>query len=187
MTSGPLIILSGPSGSGKSTLIQAALTAGRFPLRLAVSATTRPPREGERDGLHYYFWSEERFRNALANDELLEHAVVHGRFYGTPRAEIVPRRSEGVILDIDVQGAAQVRAVCPEHVSIFVELPRWEMYESRIRHRGTETEETIQRRLTTARRELERAGEYQYRITNQDLETAVQRLHELLEPHFRSP
>src|SRR4051794_1735216 len=118
---GPLIILSGPSGSGKSTIVARLLQAADSPLRLSVSATTRPPRPGERDGVHYHFWTRERFQREIEAGGFLEWAEVFGNYYGTPRSEVEPFRARGVgvILDIDVQGAAQVRAQCPDAVSIF--------------------------------------------------------------------
>jgi guanylate kinase len=188
MKAGPLIIVSGPSGSGKSTLIRRVMEAerGRVPLRLAVSATTRPPRPGEEDGREYYFWSEERFQLELARGSFLEHARVHGQHYGTPRSEVDPYRERGVgvFLDIDVQGAEQVRRLYPEHLSVFVALPRWEMYEERLRIRASETAESIARRLETARRELARTCEYQHVIHNDDLERAVAEFRELLGRHL---
>ncbi len=175
----PLIIVSGPAGSGKSTLIQRVLREAKLPLRLAVSATTRAPREGERDGVNYYFWSRERFETEVAAGAFLEYALVHGQnYYGTPRSEVDGWREKGyvVILDIDVQGAAQVRRVFPEAKSVFIRLPEWEMYEQRMRQRGSETEASIARRLETARKELARVGEYDYVIVNGDLETATREL-----------
>jgi guanylate kinase len=184
MTPGPLIIVSGPSGSGKSTLIRRLLDDPPYPLRLAVSATTRPPRPGEQDGVHYYFWTREKFQEMLDRGAFLEHATVHGRhWYGTPLSEVEPYRQngEGVILDIDVQGADQVRKKYPrQHVSIFVALPRWEMYEERMRQRASETPESIRRRLDTASRELERQGEYQEVVINDDLNTAVARFRQII-------
>src|SRR5438105_3205652 len=107
----PLIIVSGPSGSGKSTLIERLLASRDLPLRLSVSATTRPARTGERDGVHYHFWTPDRFREGVANGDFLEWAEVHGCHYGTLRREVEPYRQRGemVILDIDVQGAAELR------------------------------------------------------------------------------
>lgn len=134
MKRGPLIIVSGPSGSGKTTLIHHALREGRRPLRLAVSATTRPPRKGEKDGEDYYFWSLQRFEEAREAGKFLEYAQVHGlNWYGTPKDEVDGYREKGVgvILDIDVAGAAKVRSVCPDQVSVFVKLSCWEMYEQR--------------------------------------------------------
>lgn len=182
----PLIIVSGPSGSGKSTLIREVLRDPPYPLRLAVSATTRPPRGGERDGEHYHFWTMERFQQELAQGALLEHAVVHGQhYYGTPRSEVdgYLERGIGVILDIDVQGAAQVRRLYPNHLSIFVALSRWEMYEERLRQRGSETEESISRRLETARKELEFIKDYHYLIYNDELPRAVAEFRSLLLRH----
>jgi guanylate kinase len=188
MSNRPLIIVSGPAGSGKSTLIQRVLKEAKYPLRLAVSATTRQSRRGERDGVDYHFWSPDRFEKELAAGAFLEHAVVHGQnYYGTPRSEVDGWRDKGygVILDIDVQGAAQVKAVYPEAKSVFIKLPHFQMYEQRIRQRGTETEESIARRLATARRELARIGEYDYVVVNDDLETATREFLGLIERLMR--
>ena len=186
MTLAPLIIISGPSGSGKSTLIRAAVAEKRSPLRLAISATTRPPRPGEIDGVDYHFWPLETFRQCLAEGAFLEHAQVHGKhYYGTPRSEVdgYRERGVGVILDIDVQGAAQVRPLYPDHLSVFVALSDPATYGRRLRQRGSESEETIVRRMETAARELDRMSEYQYVILNDDLEQAVHRLLDLIERH----
>src|SRR5262245_9416335 len=120
---GPLIIISGPSGVGKSTLIRRLIADPPGPLRLSVSATTRPIRPGETDGVDYHYWSPERFEAEVAAGGFLEHAVVHGAHrYGTLRNEVEPflRKDCGVVLDIDVQGAEQVRGTIPEHTSIFL-------------------------------------------------------------------
>jgi guanylate kinase len=189
MQPAPLIIVSGPSGSGKSTLIRRVLEHPPYPLRLAVSATTRPPRPGEQAEVHYHFWTPERFREQLEAGAFLEHAVVHGKHqYGTPRSEVDGYREQGigVILDIDVQGAAQVRPLYPDLLSIFVALSRWDMYEERLRGRGSESDESIARRLATAQRELARQGEYQFLIHNDDLDRAVAQFHELLLQHRAS-
>jgi guanylate kinase len=183
MTHGPLILVSGPSGSGKSTLIRRVLDDPPYPLRLAVSATTRPPRLGEIDNVQYHFWTDERFERELAAGAFLEHAVVHRQHhYGTPRSEVdgYRERGVGVVLDIDVQGADQVRKAYPEHLSIFVELSRWEMYLERLRQRGSETPESIDRRLATAKAELQRRNDYQFVIQNDDLQKAVARFREIL-------
>jgi guanylate kinase len=190
MTRGPLIIVSGPSGSGKSTLIHRVLQEHRYPLRLAVSATTRPPRPGECNGVDYHFWTLEQFLQQVEAGAFIEYARIHGRhYYGTPRAEIDGYREKGigVILDIDVQGAAQVRPLYPDHLSVFVELSKWEMYEQRLRKRGSETEAFIARRLETARGELARKHEYRYIIINDDLETAAREFLALLARCFPSP
>jgi guanylate kinase len=190
MTLGPLIIVAGPSGSGKSTLIRRVLDAGRYPLRLAVSATTRARRPSERDGIEYHFWSRERFQEELRAGKFLEHAEVHGQnLYGTPRDEVDGWREKGygVILDIDVQGAEQVRRHYPDHVSVFIQLAAWPLYEQRLRQRGSETDASIARRLETARRELERSAEFQHTIINDDLERAAGELLELIGRYFPTP
>jgi guanylate kinase len=186
MTEGPLIILSGPSGSGKSTVISRLLAPGDLPLRLSVSATTRPPRAGERDGVNYHFWTRDRFEEEVRANAFLEWAEVHGHCYGTLRREVEPyrRQGQGVILDIDVNGAAQVRRQCPDHVSVFLRTSSPEVYEQRLRTRGTESEAQVQRRLAAARRELACAGDYQYQIVNDDLDTAVAELRAVVLRHW---
>jgi guanylate kinase len=174
----PLIIVSGPSGSGKSTVIQSLLADPTLPLHLSVSATTRSPRIGEQDGREYHFWTRDRFEEARSLGKFLECAEVHGNYYGTLRSEVDPYRKQGrvVLLDIDVQGAKQVREKCPEAVTVFLRAPSMEVLEQRLRDRGTEAEASIQRRLANARSELARAGEYQYEVINDRLENAVAQL-----------
>jgi guanylate kinase len=186
MTQGPLIILSGPSGSGKSTVIGRLLAMGDLPLHLSVSATTRAPRPGEQDGVHYFFWAPEQFAAEVEAGAFLEWAEVHGQRYGTLRPEVASyrRRGIGVLLDIDVQGAEQVRRHCPDHVSIFVRPPSLAALEERLRRRGTEDEAVIQRRLSRARDEMARAGEYQYEVINDDLDRAVAEVHGIVARQF---
>lgn len=183
---GPLFIISGPSGSGKSTLVRKLLDAKRWPLRHAVSATTRPPRPGEVAGKDYYFWTHEEFESGLAAGEFLEHAEVHGHYYGTLSREVGPFRAAGfgVILDIDVQGARQVWLRCPDHVSIFVLTTSFSDYGKRLRSRGTEDEATIQRRLRNAQLELSHAVDYPYQVLNDDLDEAFARLCEIVAVSF---
>ena len=171
---GPLIILSGPSGSGKTTVVRRLLAEGGLPLRVAVTATTRPPRPGERDGVHYHFWTRERFEAAKEAGELLEWAAYAGELYGTPRREVEEHRARGlgVVLVIDVQGARQVRRQCPDALSVFLQAPSWEEYEKRLVGRNEE-EAAIARRLETARRELEALAEYDHVVVNDDLDRAV--------------
>jgi guanylate kinase len=183
---GPLIILSGPSGCGKSTVTARLLARGDLPLRQSVSATTRPRRQGEEDGRHYRFWTRERFEEEIRADGFLEWAEVHGNYYGTPRTEVAPYREQGtgVILVIDVKGAAQVRARCADAVSVFLRTSSWEESERRLRLRGQDDEATIRRRLANARDELARAGEYQFQVINDDLDTAVEQLFAIVKAQF---
>ena len=184
----PLIVLSGPSGAGKSTVVEAVLAGCRFPLRRVVTATTRPARPGEGDGIDYHFWTKDRFRSALAAGEMLEHAVVFGKdFYGTPKAEVDPRRAAGVgvLLVIDVQGAAQVRAKYPgDHLSVFLAVPSLDELERRLRGRGTEDEARITRRLTAAAEETARAGEFDEMVVNDTVANAVAKLLAIIDRDF---
>jgi guanylate kinase len=186
VTKGPLIILSGPSGSGKSTVVERLLAGGGLPLRRSVTATTRAPREGERDGVHYHFWPRERFERERDAGALLEWADVFGHLYGTPRAEVEPHRDrgQGVVLVIDVQGAAQVRAACPDAVSVFLLPPSRQELERRLRERGTDGEAAVRRRLAGALGELARVGEYDYWVVNRDLARAVADLQEIVGRQF---
>lgn len=179
---GRLYVLSGPSGSGKSTLASRALAALVPGVRLSVSATTRSPRPGERDGVDYYFLSHEEFTARRDEGQFLEWAEVHGRLYGTPAAPVLEslRAGQSVLLEIDVQGALQVAAKFPEAILIFVDVPSMEILESRLRGRGTDDEATVQRRLEAARAELELAARYHFRVVNDDLDRAVDRLTTLL-------
>jgi guanylate kinase len=181
-----LFIVSGPSGSGKSTVIARLLGAKQWPLRLSVSATTRAPRLGEIDGVHYHFWTPEHFEAEVQAGAFLEWARVHGKCYGTLRCEVErPReQGQGVILDIDVQGAEQVRKQYPEAVSVFLRAPDLETAEQRLRLRHTENEEAVQRRLAAARGELDHASEYDYQVINDELDAAVAKLREIVRRQF---
>jgi guanylate kinase len=186
MQKGPLIILSGPSGSGKSTVVSRLLTRGDLPLHLSVSVTTRKPRPYEREGVHYYFWARERFEEEKARGGFLEWAEVFGCYYGTLRREVEPYREQGtgVILEIDVQGAAQVRRQCRDAVAIFLKTSSLAAYEERLRGRGTESEAAIRRRVQEARRELEQLAEYDHVVVNDDLDVAVEDLHTIVRRLF---
>jgi guanylate kinase len=173
----PILVITGPSGVGKGTLIKGLLE--RVPgLELAVSATTRKPREGEVNGVDYHFLSEADFDRRAAAGEFVEHAEYAGNRYGTLKSEL-SRPARGIVLEIDVQGARQVREALPEAKLIFIEPPSFEDLERRLAGRGSDRPEQIERRLTAAREELAAAGEFDHRIVNDDLQRAVQELSEL--------
>jgi guanylate kinase len=180
---GRLIVLSGPSGSGKSTLIQKVLEPGDLPVRLSVSATTRPPRPGEVNGREYWFLDPAAFDQAVAEGKFLEWAEVFGHRYGTLKSEVEPYIKQGVhvLLEIDVQGAEQIRRAFPEAVLVFLRTSSLEEYERRLRSRGTEDEAAIQRRLQGAVRELAAASRYDYQIVNDDLDSAVRQFRQLIQ------
>jgi guanylate kinase len=156
-------------------------------LHLSVSATTRAPRAKERDGVDYHFWTREHFDAEVRAGAFLEWAEVWGKCYGTLRSEVEPyrERGEGVVLDIDVQGAAQVRRRCPDAVTVFLRTSSLDEYERRLRKRHTEDEPSIQRRLAGARAELAHAGEYDHQVINDDLEAAVADLRAIVAGLFR--
>ena len=176
---GTLFVFSGPSGVGKGTLNAKLFEEFGDQIAFSVSATTRAPREGEIDGKHYFFISRQDFENRIANNDFLEYAQFAGNCYGTPKSYVMSLLEQGknVLLEIEVQGAMQVKARMPECVSIFILPPSFEELERRLRGRGTETEEKVLARLETARKELEYAPSYTYRIVNGgDLEAAYQEL-----------
>ncbi len=181
---GRIVVLSGPSGSGKTTVVDRLIAAAPVPLVKAVSATTRPPRSGEIDGESYYFLSDQEFRNRLAAGEFLEHAEVFssGYLYGTLLSELQRAWQAGAwaFLEIDVQGALKVMQQYPQAVTIFLKTPSPEEFERRLRARGTETEDVIQRRLATAADELTLADRYRYIVINDDLDRAVREIGDIL-------
>jgi guanylate kinase len=179
---GRVFILSAPSGAGKTTLIH-ALLARRPSLRFSVSCTTRPRRPGEVDGRDYRFVSAEEFRRLAATGELLEHAWVFGNGYGTPARPVAEARArdEDVLLDIDWQGARQVRQTLPEAVSILVLPPSYAELERRLRARGTDDPQALARRFADARTVLDHAPEYEHLVVNDDLERAVGELGTVLD------
>lgn len=178
---GKLIVVSGPSGAGKSTVIGKVMDR-RNDLCFSVSATTRKPREGEVDGVNYFFVSGTEFDRMIGDDELLEHAEYNRDNYGTPRAYVEEKRRAGmhVLLDIEVQGARQVRERVPEAIKIFIIPPSLQVLEQRLRGRGTETEEQIQRRLARARGEYREADFYDYVVINDHLDTAANELNAII-------
>ncbi len=186
MPKGPLIVLSGPSGSGKSTIVDYLLRQTGWPLRLSVSVTTRARRTVETEGIHYYYWDRERFLEELKAEAFLEWAEVYGNFYGTLRREVEPYREQGtgVILDIDVKGWKQVRGHCPDAVSIFVRAPSLAIYEQRLRERGTDSEASIQRRVQAAKDEEAQRHEYRHEVVNDQLQTTLNNIREIVKPLF---
>ena len=178
---GTLTVITGPSGVGKGTLVQRLLA--RHPsIWVSVSATTRAPRQGECEGESYFFHSRDRFDALVKEGGLLEWAEFAGNCYGTPRAPVEQRLQEGrpVLLEIELEGARQVRRSFPEAVQIFLAPPSFEELERRIRGRGTDAEEAIQRRLLRAREELNAQGEFDAVVVNADLEHALMKLEGLM-------
>lgn len=172
---GKLIVISGPSGAGKSSVVNKAIQ-GRTDMCFSTSVTTRSPRPGEVDGKDYFFIQPERFRDMVEHGELLEHAEYVSHSYGTPRAFVEQQMDAGmnVILDIEVQGARQVRERMPESVLIFIIPPSMDELQRRLERRGTDSHEVIQARLRRAREELKEAEIYDYVIINDDLEKAAE-------------
>lgn len=185
----PLVVVAGPSGVGKTTVVAEVLRRADLPLRRAVTATSRPPRPGEVPGTDYHYWTRGEFERAIAADELLEHAIVHGvDYYGTPRAEVEPHRAAGVgvLLVIDVQGAQAIREVYGgQAVRVFVRPPTFAILTDRLLARGSETPERLAKRLATAERELARAGEFDCSLVNDTLPDAARELLALVRGQFQ--
>lgn len=174
MRKGNLFIISGPSGAGKGTLVRGLVS--RVPdLWVSVSVTTRAPRPGEVEGRHYFFVSNEEFDRLGATGGLLEWAEVHGNRYGTPRAAVESAVASGrqVVLEIDPQGAFQVKSLVEGSVLVFIMPPSWDELHRRLTERGSETKAQVETRLETAKRELELVGEYDHVVQNEDVSRAV--------------
>ena len=169
-----LIVISGPSGVGKGTIFS-RLLASDPSLTFSVSATTRAPRNGETDGVDYFFITEDQYQELVQQDAFLEHATVHGHSYGTLKSQIVEKLEKGlnVVLDIDPQGAKQVMAQWPDCVSIFLLPPSYDKLRQRLNGRNTDATEEIERRLKNAKGEIEQAGMYQYVVVNDELQVAL--------------
>ncbi|MGA7935847.1 MAG: guanylate kinase [Kovacikia sp.] len=174
MGTGKLIVLTGPSGVGKGTLLRSLLKR-HAELYLSISVTTRAPRLGEVDGKDYYFVSPAKFEQMAANGELLEWAEFAGNCYGTPRIPVKEKIRQGkwVILEIELQGARQIRQTFPEALRIFILPPSLPELEDRIRNRGQDTEEAIARRLSRAQEEIDAANEFDIQIINDNFEKAL--------------
>lgn len=181
---GALIIVSAPSGCGKSTLLH-RLMEKREKLRFSVSATTRPPREGEVDGRDYFFVDRPTFDRMIEEDAFLEHAEYVGNRYGTPRAAVEELLDAGydVYLDIDVQGAMQIKRIRPETLTIFVTPPSLPELENRLRSRGTDSDEVIRSRLEAAERELILKDHYDYVVVNDEVDRAAGEISDLIDSY----
>lgn len=179
---GMLLVISGPSGTGKGTIIEQLMKADDN-LVFSVSATTRAPRPGEVDGVHYHFMTVERYRELVAQNAFVEHAEVHGNLYGTLKSEVNERlaRGEDVVLDIDVQGALNVIGSGIECVSIFILPPSLKVLRERLTGRGTETPEQVERRLHNAIDEITHKDKYQYKVINDGLDTAIRTVQTIIE------
>ena len=180
--SGLLVVVSGPSGCGKGTVLKQLIENDEH-VFYSVSATTRSPRVGEVDGVHYYFISKEQFEEQIASGGMLEYASYVGNYYGTPKQAVEEKCAAGydVILEIEVQGAMQLREKCPNAVFVFIIPPSMEELEHRLVNRQTETQEVIQNRLNTARTELQFAPKYDYIVVNQTVEQAVSDIRAILQ------
>ena len=175
---GLLIVISGPSGVGKGTVRKALFERDGHNLEYSVSMTTRAPRVGETDGKEYYFVSKEEFENAIKEGNMLEHAKFVNNYYGTPKDKVIEQLDAGheVVLEIEVQGALQVKAKMPDAVFIFIAPPSWEALETRLTRRGTEPIEIINERLAKARNEIMVASSYDYIVINDEIENAVDKI-----------
>ncbi len=174
MAKGFLLIISGPAGTGKGTVCKELLERNKD-IIYSISATTRKPRVGEADGVNYFFIDEEKFKSMVKNDEFLEHAFVHTNYYGTPKNFVMDQVNKGeiVLLEIDVQGALQIKNNYSEAVFVFLLPPTMEELKNRIVKRGTESEEDINRRFENAFKELDFVGKYDYFVVNDKIEDAV--------------
>jgi guanylate kinase len=177
MTTGNLFIVAAPSGAGKTSLVRELLAADAG-IQLSISYTTRAPRPGEVDGQHYHFVSRETFEQMLERGDFLESAEVYGNFYGTSQPWIDASRQTGkdILLEIDWQGAAQVRRLIPEAIGIFILPPSVEALRQRLTGRGQDAEEVIDRRVAAAREDISHVGEFDYVIINDDFNAAQQDL-----------
>ena len=179
---GMLVVLSGPSGSGKDTVLD-KLRESNFSFDKTISATTRDMRDGEKDGVDYYFIDKNTFEERIKNDEFLEYTIYNDNYYGTPKSEVERLIEKGgcILLKIEVEGAGNVRKAIPGALSVFIIPPSLEELERRLRGRGTETEESFLKRFKIAKDELSRANEYDYVVINDDINICTEQIIRILE------
>lgn len=181
MNKGLLLVVSGPSGAGKGTICKELLKENSN-INLSISATTREPRVGEEHGVNYFFSNKEEFEMMIKNDEFLEHASVYGNYYGTPKKYVLDKLDEGkdILLEIDIQGALNVKKIYPEGVFIFILPPSMEELKNRIVNRGTETKEAIERRYKSAYDEIKYVFSYDYGVVNDEVSSAVKKIESII-------
>ena len=179
---GILTVVSGFSGAGKGTIMKALMQAHSETYALSISATTRAPRTGERDGIEYFFKSREAFEQMIADDALVEYAEYVGNYYGTPKAYVEEQLAKGkdVILEIEIQGAMKIKEKIPEALLVFVTPPTVQELERRLTGRGTETAQVIADRLARAGEEAKGMGQYDYILVNDTVEECVDHLHQII-------
>ena len=182
MKKGLLIVYSGPSGVGKSTILAEVLKEEDLKLSFSVSMTTRDPREGEEEGVDYFFVDKETFEKAIKEDKFLEYATYVNNYYGTPKDFVEKQREKGynVMLEIDVQGGLQVMEKCPDAVTIFIEPPSLDVLKERLIGRGTDPMDVIEQRVSRATGEIEKSATYKYHVINDDLSVAVQEVIDII-------
>lgn len=177
---GLLIVISGPSGTGKGTICKSLVEKGNF--LISVSATTRQPRKGEVEGVNYYFLTKEEFKSKIENDDFIEYAEVYGNYYGTPKSKALNYIENGinVILEIDIQGALNVKKSYPDGVFIFILPPSMDELKNRISSRGSETQKSLMIRFKSAYEEIKYASKYNYVVVNDTVDMAVKRIQSII-------
>lgn len=181
MEEGLLVVVSGPSGCGKGTICKELLRRNKD-IVISISATTRKPRNGEVEGVNYFFIDKEQFDAMVQNDEFIEYANVHGNFYGTPKKFVLDKlkNGESILFEIDVQGAIQIKKMYPKAVLIFIAPPSMEELKNRIVGRGTESKSDIEKRYENAFKELEYIKEYEYMVINDEVMNAVEKIESII-------